>query len=109
MVAWNDESNRGTPKAGCVKELRSTFAAALLTAGGGSDSPPKGALDDARISAWTCAYFSGEVLPAGIAFKRGKLVPHQLRMDFSRFNHYKEAPPAKDPGGWARMHPGDPR
>ena len=23
------------------------------------------------------------------------------RMDFSRFNQYKEAPPAKDPGGWA--------
>ena len=23
------------------------------------------------------------------------------RMDFSRFNKYKEAPPAKDPGGWA--------
>ena len=22
-------------------------------------------------------------------------------MDFSRFNQYKEAPPAKDPGGWA--------
>jgi hypothetical protein len=25
----------------------------------------------------------------------------ELRMDFSRFNQYKEAPPAKDPGGWA--------
>lgn len=23
------------------------------------------------------------------------------RMDFSRFNQYKEAPPSKDPGGWA--------
>jgi hypothetical protein len=23
------------------------------------------------------------------------------RMDFSRFNQYKEAPPASDPGGWA--------
>jgi hypothetical protein len=23
------------------------------------------------------------------------------RMDFSRFNQYKEAPPARDPGGWA--------
>jgi hypothetical protein len=23
------------------------------------------------------------------------------RMDFSRFNQYKEAPPAQDPGGWA--------
>jgi hypothetical protein len=23
------------------------------------------------------------------------------RMDFSRFNRYKEAPPARDPGGWA--------
>ena len=23
------------------------------------------------------------------------------RMDFSRFNQYKEAAPAKDPGGWA--------
>ena len=23
------------------------------------------------------------------------------RMDFSRFNRYKEAPPADDPGGWA--------
>jgi hypothetical protein len=23
------------------------------------------------------------------------------RMDFSRFNTYKEAPPAKDSGGWA--------
>ena len=22
-------------------------------------------------------------------------------MDFSRFNQYKEAPPATDPGGWA--------
>jgi hypothetical protein len=22
------------------------------------------------------------------------------RMDFSRFNQYKEAPPAQDPGGW---------
>jgi hypothetical protein len=22
-------------------------------------------------------------------------------MDFSRFNQYKEAPPAQDPGGWA--------
>ena len=25
----------------------------------------------------------------------------EWRMDFSRFNQYKEAPPAKDPGGWA--------
>ncbi len=25
----------------------------------------------------------------------------EWRMDFSRFNTYKEAPPAKDPGGWA--------
>ena len=23
------------------------------------------------------------------------------RMDFSRFNQYKEAPPSRDPGGWA--------
>ncbi len=23
------------------------------------------------------------------------------RMDFSRFNQYKEAPPARDAGGWA--------
>jgi hypothetical protein len=23
------------------------------------------------------------------------------RIDFSRFNQYKEAPPAQDPGGWA--------
>ena len=25
----------------------------------------------------------------------------EWRMDFSRFNRYKEAPPANDPGGWA--------
>jgi hypothetical protein len=25
----------------------------------------------------------------------------EWRMDFSRFNQYKEAPPAKDSGGWA--------
>ena len=40
-----------------------------------------------------------------LAMPDGRALPPQdgdeWRMDFSRFNQYKEAPPAKDPGGWA--------
>src|SRR6187431_11539 len=40
-----------------------------------------------------------------LAMPDGRALPPRdgdvWRMDFSRFNQYKEAPPAKDPGGWA--------
>ena len=40
-----------------------------------------------------------------LAMPDGRALPpkdgDEWRMDFSRFNTYKEAPPAKDPGGWA--------
>ena len=40
-----------------------------------------------------------------LAMPDGRALPprdgDEWRMDFSRFNQYKEAPPAKDPGGWA--------
>ncbi len=40
-----------------------------------------------------------------LAMPDGRALPprdgDEWRMDFSRFNIYKEAPPAKDPGGWA--------
>jgi hypothetical protein len=40
-----------------------------------------------------------------LAMPNGRALPPQdgdiWRMDFSRFNTYKEAPPADDPGGWA--------
>ena len=40
-----------------------------------------------------------------LAMADGRALPprdgDEWRMDFSRFNQYKEAPPAKDPGGWA--------
>ena len=41
---------------------------------------------------------------AGLAQADGRSVPPKdgdvWRMDFSRFNQYREAPPAKDSGGW---------
>ena len=40
-----------------------------------------------------------------LAMPDGRALPprdgDEWRMDFSRFNQYKEAPPSKDPGGWA--------
>src|SRR4029453_19129497 len=40
-----------------------------------------------------------------LAMPDGRALPprdgDEWRMDFSRFNQYKEAPPATDPGGWA--------
>ena len=40
-----------------------------------------------------------------LAMPDGRALPprdgDEWRIDFSRFNQYKEAPPAKDPGGWA--------
>jgi hypothetical protein len=40
-----------------------------------------------------------------LAMPDGRALPprdgDEWRMDFSRFNQYKEAAPAKDPGGWA--------
>jgi len=42
---------------------------------------------------------------AALARPDGRRLPPRdgdvWRMDFSRFNQYKEAPPAQDPGGWA--------
>jgi hypothetical protein len=42
---------------------------------------------------------------AALARPDGRRLPPKdgdvWRMDFSRFNQYKEAPPAQDPGGWA--------
>jgi len=42
---------------------------------------------------------------AALARPDGRSLPPKdgdvWRMDFSRFNQYKEAPPAQDPGGWA--------
>jgi hypothetical protein len=42
---------------------------------------------------------------AHLAMPDGRSLPPKdgdvWRMDFSRFNQYKEAPPAQDPGGWA--------
>jgi hypothetical protein len=42
---------------------------------------------------------------AALARPDGRSLPPRdgdvWRMDFSRFNQYKEAPPAQDPGGWA--------
>ena len=42
---------------------------------------------------------------AQLARPDGRSLPPQdgdvWRMDFTRFNQYKEAPPSQDPGGWA--------
>jgi hypothetical protein len=58
-----------------------------------------------RDRGWTVEIAIPWVGLAQLARPDGRSLPPKdgdvWRMDFSRFNQYKEAPPAQDPGGWA--------
>jgi hypothetical protein len=58
-----------------------------------------------RDRGWTLELLIPWTGLAELARPDGRALPPRAgdvwRMDFSRFNQYREAPPAQDPGGWA--------
>ncbi len=61
--------------------------------------------NDDRDRGWTVELSIPWTSLEPLAMPDGRALPPRdgdvWRMDFSRFNTYKEAPPAEDPGGWA--------
>ena len=54
-----------------------------------------------KRASWPRALSCNARATSGWTSPREPIVESSTRMDFTRFNQYKEAPPSQDPGGWA--------